>query len=254
MAKLAIKWIFIALMGVINMSVWADDKGHYSEEARGWYWHDQYKDPSNEEEDTAPITPDPVEQLKGIRAAIERAQAKAVLNPTKENVRDYIALQNQLAENSEQFGRTWKEVLLAHPELDYSLKHPTNNIAKRVELDQEKMKEDAVIRELAKRSGLFFFYRSSCPYCVRFAPIVKDFAEAYAIAVVPITTDGVSLPEFPHSYPDQGQAHKFNVTMEPALFAVNPYTHKAFPIAYGLTSEADLKKRMLDIAVRFGGV
>jgi len=34
--------------------------------------------------------------------------------------------------------------------------------------------------------------------------------------------------------------------------AMNPYTQQAFPIAYGLTSEADLKKRILDIATHFG--
>jgi conjugal transfer pilus assembly protein TraF len=248
--------MLLMLFIVMNTGVFADDKGYFSENARGWYWHDEYKEQRAEDnnEEKKQAESDPVEQLNAIRDTIERAKAQAVINPTKENVKNYINIQNQLGEHSQQFERTWKEVLLENPELDYSLKHPTNNLAKRVELDQNKEKEEAVIYELAKKSGLFFFYRSSCPYCVHFAPIVKDFAETYGITVIPITTDGVALPEFPNSYPDRGQAEKFHVTVEPALFAVNPYTHKAFPVAYGLTSEADLKKRLLDIATRFGGV
>ena len=122
-----------------------------------------------------------------------------------------------------------------------------------VEYDQQKLTEDAVIRELAKKSGLFFFYRSTCPYCQRFAPIVKAFAESYGLTIIPITTDGIALPEFPDSHPDQGQAEKFHVTVEPALFSVNPYTHQAIPIAYGLVSEAELKKHLLAIATRYEG-
>jgi len=257
MADLYSRCIMIAafLLIGIQVPVYADEQGDFSENARGWYWHDEYKvEPGAEEEGEKQAANDPITQLGAVRARIEEAKAKAVLYPTEENIRDYITIQNQLGEHSQQFERTWKEVLLQHPMLNYSLKHPTNNIAKRVESDQEKIKEEQVIRELAKKSGLFFFYRSSCPYCVRFAPIVKDFAETYGITVVPITTDGIALPEFPRSYPDHGQAEKFHVTVEPALFAVNPYTHKAFPIAYGLTSEADLKKRILDIATQFGGV
>ncbi len=75
----------------------------------------------------------------------------------------------------------------------------------------------------------------------------------YGIKVIPITTDGISLPEFPNSFTNQGQAQKFHVTVEPSLFAVNPYTNKAFPITYGLISLTDLKKRILDIATHFDG-
>src|SRR5579885_831661 len=231
--------------------VFAYEAGYFSEHAKGWHWYDDPKQDQSEEED--PLANDPVLQMNAIRATVDRALNEAVLNPTEETVSNYINLQNQVNHHAEKFEKYWKAALLAEPKLDYSLKHPTNNIAKQVEYNQQSLDENAVIRELAKKSGLFFFYRSSCPYCVRFAPIVKDFAETYGIPVIPITTDGISLPEFPNSYPDQGQAKKFHVTVEPALFAVNPYTQKAFPIAYGLTSEADLKRRILDISTRFGG-
>lgn len=227
-------------------NVYADDT-YYDKHATGWHWYDDPKEQFEDETNSNPI-----QSMDAVKATIQRSLDKAVLNPTPANVSDYLKLQNQMMQKASLFESTWKAALLTHPELDYSLQHPTNTIAKQVEYDEENKNEEMAIRKLAKESGLFFFYRSTCPYCQRFAPIVKDFSEHYHITVIPITTDGISLPEFPNSYPDQGQAEKFHVTVEPSLFAVNPYTKEAYPVSYGLMSEVDLKKRILDIATRFG--
>lgn len=246
--------ILVFFLGIgIFSHVFAFGTGYFNEHAKGWHWYDDPKKDQEESDEENVLKKDPVLQMNAIREKVDRALNQAVLNPSKETVGNYINLQNQVNNQSEKFEKYWKSILLDRPELDYSLKHPTNNLAKQVEYKEDSSREEMLIRELAKKSGLFFFYRSSCPYCVRFAPIVKDFAETYGITVIPITTDGISLPEFPNSYPDHGQAEKFHVTVEPALFAVNPYTQKAFPIAYGLTSEADLKRRIVEIATRFGG-
>ena len=167
---------------------------------------------------------------------------------------NYITLQNQLSAQSTRFAEQWQKVLLLSPELNYNLVHPTNQLATHIYADEHRKKEEEAIAALSKQSGLFFFYRSTCPYCQRFAPIVKAFSSTYHLTVIPVTTDGISLPEFPHSYPDRGQAKVFQVKVEPSLFAVNPYTHKAYPIAYGLISESELRQRILDIANRFQGV
>ena len=236
---------------IVSIPIAASEASYYQQHATGWHW---YNDPVNvEDPENNNVSSDPIEQMNAVRATIQRALNKAVIEPTHDNVKAYISLQNQLMSQSGKFSNTWEGILLENPSLDYSLIHPTNNIARQVESDQENLKEEAAILALAKQSGLFFFYRSTCPYCQRFAPIVKNFAERYGVTVIPITTDGVSLPEFPNSFIDQGQKETFHVTVEPSLFAVNPYTHQAYPVSYGLISEADLKKRILDIATRFKG-
>lgn len=227
---------------------YASDNEYYSDHAKGWHWYD---DPKNEKESDEVEAQDPVVQMDAVRATIKRALDQAVLNPTKENVKNYKEVQDQMSQQADKFSTRWKEVLLENPELDYSLIHPTNNAGRMIESDQNHAKEDEAIKQLASKSGLFFFYHSTCPYCKSFAPIVKQFAETYGIKVIPITTDGISLPEFPNSYINQGQAQRFGVRVEPALFAVNPYTEKAFPITYGLISLADLKTKVLEIATNF---
>ena len=144
--------------------------------------------------------------MAALQEQVKQSLDLAILNPTVDNVRNYITLQNQFGERAQRFSEVWKTVLLNYPELDFSLQHPTNSMAKQIDLDQTHQQEDAAIRQLAQHSGLFFFYRSTCPYCQKFSPIVKDFSERYHLSVMPITTDGISLPDFPHSHSDQGQA------------------------------------------------
>jgi conjugal transfer pilus assembly protein TraF len=226
---------------IFPIAIQAQD--YYEQHAVGWHWYDDPKlENSNQH------TSDPVSQIKAVKQALEVALDKALVNPTQDNVKNYIALQNQMSERANQFSKTWQWVLLQNPLLDYSLSHPTNQVGREVYLDELNAQQENAIKALAQQSGLFFFYRSNCPYCQRFAPIVKEFSERYGIAVIPITTDGVALAEFPNSRIDQGQAQKFYVTVEPALFTVNPYTHQAIPVAYGLMSESDLRQRILDIA------
>ena len=218
----------------------------YDGHADGWHW---YSSKDAEEKKSTPD--DPIEQMKILRLTIERSLAKAILNPTDVNVKNYISLQNKLGDQSSKFADVWQKVLLDNPELNYSLIHPTNNLAKQVDLDLQHKKEEQAITKLAKEGGLFFFYSSTCGYCRKFAPILKNFSANYNISVIPITIDGGILPEFPNSKLNRGHAAKFSVTVEPSLFAVNPYTGKAYPVSQGLISEYDLRKRILDISQNF---
>jgi conjugal transfer pilus assembly protein TraF len=226
----------------------------YESHAEGWHWYKNSKDEIEEDDkNKKEISSDPTEQMKGLRTTIQRALDNAVLYPTDSNVKSYIDLQNRLGNQSSLFAEVWQRVLLENPSLNYALIHPTNTLAKQVDLDLQHKREDAAIAKLAQESGLFFFYSSSCAYCRKFAPMLKSFALNYNISVIPITLDGIFLPEFPSSKVDKGQAARFNVTVEPSLFAVNPYTGKAYPVSQGLISEYDLRKRILDLSQNFIG-
>ncbi|HVV69612.1 MAG TPA: type-F conjugative transfer system pilin assembly protein TraF [Gammaproteobacteria bacterium] len=235
-------WVLtLMLFSCFCSTVLADD--FWEQHAVGWHW---YQDPRANQTPSAPM--DPVQIMETWQRQVKYSLDQAILDPTPDNVRNYITLQNQISSQASQFAQTWQAVLLSYPQLDYSLKHPTNNVAKQIYLDQQQQDETTAIQQLAQHSGLFFFYRSTCPYCQRFAPIVKDFSQRYSITVVPITTDGIALPSFPASRIDQGQAAHFNVTEEPALFTVDPYTHQAVPVGYGLMTEDELRQRILHIA------
>lgn len=221
----------------------------YRSHETGWHWY-------NEDTIGEKKTPQEIEQehVKSIKAEKKAAQEKIqtaldewVLHPTVENAKKYYLLQIALLNQSDRVSESAREMFLKYPELDYGLIYPSNSMARKIASDQQKTKEDKAIKLLSQKIGLFFFYRSTCPYCRKFAPTLKLFADAYHIKIIPITTDGISLPEFPNSYKDKGQTETFQVKVEPAVFVVNPYTQKAFPITYGLISFDELRNKMLDV-------
>lgn len=223
----------------------ASASSYYADHEVGWFWYDDPKEVVTEHPvDQSPVASDPNVAVNNAKQKINTALNQAIVSPTVENVGKYIALQEALSERAEKISTLWQQALLNRPELNYSLKHPTNNVALQVYHEQESKDKESAISAFAQKSGLFFFYRSTCPYCKRFAPILKTFAEHYGITIVPITMDGIPLPEFPDSKRDSGQSAKFNVEVTPSLFAVNPYTQKAYPVAYGLTTESELRDNL----------
>ncbi|MEO8402130.1 MAG: conjugal transfer protein TraF, partial [Gammaproteobacteria bacterium] len=176
MNRLSYKIIYFILLTLLtmNLSVYASENDYYKNHAKGWHWYDDPKKQQDEDENEE--SSDPVAQMDTVRATIKRALDQAVLKPTQENVIKYKIIQDQLSRQADKFSNVWREIKLEHPELDYSLIHPTNNAGRMIESDQIQVREDQAIKKILSKNGLFFFYRSTCPYCRAFAPIVKQFA------------------------------------------------------------------------------
>lgn len=246
-----IKMCFVMFIGFHGISFAGN---YYADHAVGWHWYDDPKEQKPVKKPEPPINlKDPNVVVANARQKITTALNRVIADPTIENLERYISLQEELNNRAEKVADLWEQVLLKNPSLNYSLAHPTNNVALQVYHEEESKKKEEAIRVFAKQTGLFFFYRSNCSYCQRFAPILKNFVERHGITIIPISLDGIPLPEFPSSKRDTGQAAQFHVTTTPSLFAVNPYTKKAYPVAQGLTSETELRDNIYHIMTRFEG-
>jgi conjugal transfer pilus assembly protein TraF len=245
------RFFFILLLGTSSVAL---GSSYYADHAVGWHWYDDPKESKIVKKPNIPKdSKDPNVIVANARQKITTALNKVIAEPTIENLERYLALQEALGDRAEKIANLWEQVLLQNPQLNYSLSHPTNNVALQVYHEEESKKKEVSMRIFANQTGLFFFYRSTCSYCQRFAPILKSFALRNGITIIPITLDGVSLPEFPNSKIDSGQAAQFHIKTTPALFAVNPHTQKAYPVAYGLTSETELRDNIYHIMTKFEG-
>lgn len=239
----------------LSLASYANQSTYYNEHTQGWYW---YKDPVQQPTEQlssqqAQAKTDPIAAMKQLHKRVNRALDKAFFDPTRVNLKQYMVLQNLISNRAALFTERWKQVLVDEPNLDYSIKHPTSTQGRNVYLAQYQKKQDVAINDFAKHDGLFFFYRGDCPYCHRFAPILKTFAGQYGIHVIPISLGAGFLPEFPHSRVDEGQAALLHVQVYPSLFAVNPRTQKIVPVAYGLMTYEALRQRILEITTQFRG-
>jgi len=216
--------------------------------SRGWFWYERIPEKKKVEkkkkkkEETFTFPP--------ISLADERIQLKvlkerAVWNPTEKNITAYIRLQNWVMDQASTFAVNWKKVIWTHPDLDFSLAHPTNAQGIFIEHDQTDLLNHQRIAALGKSYGLFFIFESFCPYCQREAPMLKQFSRRYGISIIAISKDGVGLPDFPNPKPDTGISAQLHAQAVPALFLVNPKRRIIIPLAYGLISEEELVRRII---------
>lgn len=100
----------------------------------------------------------------------------------------------------------------------------------------------------SKTHGLILFFSSQCPYCRQFSPVVKQFAEASGMEILPLSFDNQPLPEFQKFLPATKEwvsvAFGNNPINYPALFMVNAKTHTLYPVSTGALSEAELASRV----------
>lgn len=224
----------------------AADASFFDKHAEGWHW---YNDPLNEIQKPEirkqkKENQTPTQAIEQQRKELEQKLHIAIVAPTQENVMAYIVAQRALMDQSQRFSEAWQRVVMTTPSLDETLVHPVDQNARSLYYAQQKKDLSERIHSLAQEYGLFFFFRKNCPYCHRFAPIVKHFAGKYGWSVLAVALDGGTLPEFPHARRDNGISARLGITHVPALIALHPSSGKLIPLAYGMVSESEIERRV----------
>ncbi|KTC69795.1 putative conjugative transfer protein TrbB [Legionella birminghamensis] len=114
------------------------------------------------------------------------------------------------------------------------------------ELDSTRKKR---LDELREAYYFIFIYRSTCPHCHQFAPILKDFTAYFNIPVEAYSLDGESLEGFDASNLTPQLFQNLYVSGEykpvvPALYLVNRPTNQAYAVLFGEAQPAQLAKRV----------
>ena len=225
-------------------------KTWYEAPDQGWSWYidpprrskakKETKDPktsSSKAEDSYTHT----KEMEKLRKDFEELQAKAILNPTLENVAAFQKAYNGIVNRSSSFEKTWMVSSLISGESYRESDQPSPKHRKIYQEKTDKQLEED-ISVLAKTHGLFFIFKNDCPYCHEMAPVVRQFVDQYHFAIKAISPDGESVKEFPEAVKDNGTIPQINPEgVFPTLFLVNPHSGQTIPLARGLTSPSELK-------------
>ncbi len=234
-----------AANGLDYDSIWRCDENRFN-----WYCDIP---PDTEEIDDAAEKPKPkvlseedeaVAALKKLKEDAERKRALAIVKPTPENLKNYIAAQEAMMDRASVFSDVWRRVIWTNPELNYQLRNPSNNAAIQVHDAQRALKETETLANLNREWGIFFIFRSDCPYCHRLAPTLKFLSEQYGIVVFPISLDGGGLPEYPNPSRDNGLAASLGVSVVPLVVLGNVKDHRLIPIGSGVLSAQEIVERI----------
>jgi len=245
-----------SLVGCFILFYGQAEASFFDKHAEGWHWYERLPEVYEKPEDkNLPLPqktrPDvlltPTQQIETMRKNLETKLHAAIVAPTPANVMAYLWAQKALMDQSQRFSEAWKRVVMTTPALDESLTHPVDQNARHVYYDLRTKETTNRIAALSKEYGLFFFFRENCPYCHKFAPIVKNFANKYGWSVLAISLDKGNLtrklPEFPYAKSDNGIASRLGITHVPALIALHPKTGQMIPLAYGMISESEIETR-----------
>lgn len=219
---------------------------------RGWWW---YEDPevvlpkkpqSEAKNQPKPQKPKTLEEMTApeIRAEQQRLLEAATVNPTEANVKRYLEAQQFAFNKASIFADTWKRVVWKTPELNPAIKSPYATAGMNTKDSIDSQKRVKTVHELAQRYGIFFFFKSDCPYCHTMGPSLKHFSEKYGIEIFPVSIDGGSLPDFPKPEINNGIAEKLEVTTVPAMFLGDRETSDIIPVGYGVIAESELLDRI----------
>ena len=225
---------------------------YWQQHREGWFW---YRDPPppkarpSPKEPAAPPKPRELADFEAMQQRLETLKRVAVMNPTDDNLMAYMRFQRMVMDRSQVFADRWQRLVWREPSLDYASEgRPTNTLA--IAAFDERLRETdtAAVRKLAATHGLVFVFRSDCPFCHRFAPVLKRFAQQHGLAVLAVSLDGGTLPEYPDARPDNGIAARLNARAVPALYLTQPSRREFSVVGFGLMSDTDLLERLAALA------
>ncbi|MBI2224938.1 MAG: conjugal transfer protein TraF [Betaproteobacteria bacterium] len=217
----------------------------------GWFW---YRDPPAPAKPPTASPPPPsrrpeLVEFESMQQRLDELKRVAVMNPTDTNLLAYMRYQRFVMNKSEFFAARWQRLVWTVPELDYGLTgRPTNSMAIGAFDEQQRDRQAQVVRNLAATHGLLFIFRSDCPYCHRFAPILKRFEQEFGMMVFPVSLDGRGLPEYPNPQLDNGIATRLNASVVPALYLTAPSKRQIRAVGFGVMAMTELVERIAALA------
>ena len=219
----------------------------YCAERRLGYWFYCSKPKLPERQEPQPLSEQTAtSRLDAITATLRELKAKAILEPSPENVTAYIRFQRRQLDQASLFSDVWQRSIWQEPELDYTLQRPVSTLGKRAWQDSRKSERDAVMAHLSERFGLFYFFAQSCGACEVMSPIVQGVATTWHIAVRAISTDGGPSRHFPRYTVETNQRQRMGLDpgITPAVVLWDAAAGRAIPIGYGVMSADELQDRI----------
>lgn len=212
-----------------------------------WFYCDKPRPQPRESQPAPP--PNAVDRMAAITRQLDELKAKAILEPTEDNVIAYVRFQREQLDRASTFSDVWQRALWQNPDIDYTLQRPVSTVGKRAWLDNRKADRDAVLTNLGQRYGLFYFFAQSCGACELFAPILRSVTDSHRMAVMAVSMDGGPSRDFPNYVVDSGQRARMGVpgNETPALVLFDTATRRTIPVGYGILSADEIMDRIFTL-------
>jgi len=216
-----------------------------SDAKRGWWWYEtppppEEKEEQKEEKVTYPSLSDYTkEELwnmdpEKFRKLIKVFLDKAVQNPTVENVKEYLTLQDIARRKALAFTNVASLVVQTTPELNTLKDAPITHVGKVQMTRMQNEDVERTIRTAVDDYALLYFYSPTCPYCQAQEKINKMFVSKYGWQIKRIDVTENKL-----------LADQFGITTTPTLLLIYRNSDDYLPVALGVLSLYDIERNVM---------
>lgn len=233
---------------------------HYADKGRGWFWKEtppEVEEPPQEDPAPPPASPPAPPEPAGpkpfssawIKDNLPKYLEAAVDDPSPQNVSNYLYLQRLAMDSADRFSAIYQRVSTVDPVLDENRARPQWGPAADLVARRAEQAKEVLLKDVGKRFGIWFFFRSDCAPCHQQAPILHTFAVMNGFTVLPISVDGRDMPNNPwgRMVVDRGQATKLGVEGTPTMFMVSQ-TGDFHAISDSVIPVDELQRRVIEIA------
>lgn len=241
-------------------------RGYYQKKEEGWFWREMIPIPLPLPE-PEPIPPEllipqepqlspepettPAPQARPfspawLREKLPEYRDRALEDPSPENVRAYYYLQRYAMDVAQRFALVAQKVVLADPSLDENTRRPISTYGAHVFDEVARENLIVVASKIAAMAGVWYFYRSDCPYCRAQNPVLERLQRRIGLAVLPIALDNRAMPEraFARFVANRGHAEQLGVTQTPTLYLVRK-PNEFVLLSEGLVTDDGLLERIV---------
>lgn len=261
-----IRLVFISftISCLYSASANCGDETFYKSRERGWFWHETNPEIIEEKEAEVTVVPQsnnaesskeqPEEMIEisaeWLKQNIPILKMKAINNPTTENLGAFYSAQRIMIDMSSKFASKTTEYFRKEGNvLSEDHRRPTESFMLSNFKRQRQEQAKPVLEKIGQKGGLWFFYSSTCPYCLKQMPLMKILTDYYGVNVLYVSLDGGVIPGIPEDkvvYDVTGQvASDFGIQVTPTTILVSNDGNSFEMIAQGVASLSKLQTQLI---------
>lgn len=246
-------------------------------EKSGWFYYEELPTPTPELTPTPEPTPEPAPpappappqqqvpeppppmSVEWLNVNLPKYLNIAVNNPTHENVRSYLFIQQRAMEMSKRFAQVAQQVTAGDPLFDNQL-GGTRNEASQAALGRERrVATNQALDQLSNEIILLFYYEANCTICIQQSEWIGMLANYRGFDMLLLSIDGSSPQEAQLSgavadfdwVHDKTQGESVGLIGTPAL-AMLTSTGDTHMVASGSSGQSATEERLIRVSFREG--
>lgn len=215
----------------------------YSEKKRGWYYFEEKADEdeiSLETKDTSLETAS--QQIEEQKIKSEKLLHLALINPTIENVSNYLKHHKQLIDQTSRFASTWKSALLLHPEYAFNL--PKTDYGQLIMKSQDEQAREDRLKGVKEEHFILFVFQGEDFFSKELGSILSNLSQRKGWKVEAVSANGLPLEGYPKAQINQGLLETIGVKMTPSIYLVHPIQNYVLPLGSGLMDQESIEKNI----------